>query len=98
MDTRGHQAEHIHSAAWASGVYYVQLPNIGNLPEQGQAGWLEFGRPQPAYRCKVEPEVKSFPPEEGLMFLFPSYFYHGTVPIETEEQRISIAFDVIPQD
>ncbi len=32
------------------------------------------------------------------MFLFPSYFYHGTVPIETDEQRISIAFDVIPQD
>ncbi len=98
MDTRGHQAPHIHSAAWVSGVYYVQLPNIGNLPEQGQAGWIEFGRPQPGFRCKVEPEVKSFQPEEGLMFLFPSYFYHGTMPIETEEQRISIAFDVIPQD
>ena len=98
MDTRGHQAPHIHSAAWVSGVYYVQLPNIGNLPEQGQAGWIEFGRPQAEFRCKVEPEVKLFQPEEGLMFLFPSYFYHGTVAIETEEQRISIAFDVIPQD
>ncbi len=98
MDTGGHQAAHIHSAAWVSGVYYVQLPDIGNLPEQGQAGWIEFGRPQPGFRCKVEPEVKSFPPEEGLMFLFPSYFYHGTMPIETEDQRISIAFDVIPQD
>ena len=62
------------------------------------AGWIEFGRPQPEFRCKVEPEVKLFQPEEGLMFLFPSYFYHGTMPIETEEQRISIAFDVIPQD
>ena len=98
MDTGGHQAAHIHSAAWVSGVYYVQLPDIGNLPEQGQAGWIEFGRPQPGFRCKVEPEVKSFQPEEGLIFLFPSYFYHGTKPIETEEQRISIAFDVIPQD
>ncbi len=45
-----------------------------------------------------EAEVKLFQPEEGLMFLFPSYFYHGTTPIETEEQRISMAFDVIPQD
>ena len=98
MDTGGHQAAHIHSAAWVSGVYYVQLPDIGNLPEQGQAGWIEFGRPQPGFRCKVEPEVKSFQPEEGLMFIFPSYFYHGTMPIETKEQRISIAFDVIPQD
>ena len=97
MDTGGHQAEHIHSAAWVSGVYYVQLPNIGNLADQGQAGWIEFGRPQPGFRCKVEPDVKSLQPEEGLMILFPSYFYHGTMPIETEEQRISIAFDVIPQ-
>jgi hypothetical protein len=34
-------------------------------------------------------------PEEGLMVLFPSYFYHGTVPLESDEVRISIAFDVI---
>jgi Putative 2OG-Fe(II) oxygenase len=31
------------------------------------------------------------------MFLFPAYFYHMTIPIETEEQRISIAFDVVSE-
>jgi len=30
--------------------------------------------------------------------LFPSYFYHGSVPFETDEMRISIAFDILPMD
>jgi len=98
MDKGGHQLPHIHSAAWLSGVYYVRLPNIGGLPEQGQAGWIQFGRPQPDLRCTAEPETRRLRPEEGLMYLFPSYFYHDTVPIETEERRISIAFDVLARN
>ncbi len=74
------------------------LEDLSEGVRHHSAGWLEFGRPQPEFRCKVEPEVKLFQPEEGLMFPFPSYFYHGTLPTETDEQRISIAFDVIPQD
>ncbi|MCW5581951.1 MAG: hypothetical protein KIS72_11480 [Luteimonas sp.] len=35
-------------------------------------------------------------PEEGTMLLFPSYFYHRTLPFEDESPRISIAFDVLP--
>jgi len=47
--------------------------------------------------------VKAFRPEDGLMMVFPSYFYHRTIPfeattpIEGAEQRISIAFDVLPE-
>ena len=48
--------------------------------------------------AKAEPEVRLYRPKEGLMLLFPSYLYHMTVPIETKEQRISIAFDVVPKD
>ncbi|HIC58540.1 MAG TPA: hypothetical protein EYO71_00460, partial [Rhodospirillales bacterium] len=29
--------------------------------------------------------------------LFPSYFYHQTIPFHTDEARISIAFDLIPE-
>ena len=42
--------------------------------------------------------MKAVRPEEGLLLLFPSYFYHGTVPFEAAEPRISIAFDVLPED
>ena len=66
--------------------------------EAAEAGWIEFGRPPSSFNCTIEPEVKTHRPEEGLMLLFPSYMYHRTIPFETEEERISIAFDVLPQN
>ena len=38
-----------------------------------------------------------FEPEPGLMLLFPSYFYHRTMPFESADMRISISFDVLPK-
>ncbi len=49
-------------------------------------------------RCAIAPEVRFYRPEEGLMFLFPSYFYHRTVPFESEQLRVSIAFDILRDD
>jgi hypothetical protein len=31
------------------------------------------------------------------MLTFPSYFWHRTIPFASEEDRISIAFDLIPE-
>jgi len=96
MDTKGHQLPHIHPAAWLSGVYYVKVPVPETPPKDAHAGWIEFGRPQRNMHTKAEPEVRLYQPKEGLMIVFPSYLYHMTIPIETKEQRISIAFDVVP--
>jgi Putative 2OG-Fe(II) oxygenase len=30
------------------------------------------------------------------LVLFPSYFWHGTVPFESSADRLTIAFDVVP--
>lgn len=30
------------------------------------------------------------------MVLFPAYLYHATVPFNSRQRRISIAFDVLP--
>ena len=95
MDMKGHQVPHIHPAAWLSGVYYVKIPPAAPNQTNEHAGWIEFGRPQDNMKVKSEPELKVFKPKEGLMFLFPAYLYHMTIPIETDEQRISIAFDVV---
>jgi hypothetical protein len=97
LEGPGHQVPHIHPSAWLSGVYYVQLPEITSQPGQGEAGWIEFGRPPEHFHTTVEPEVKLFQPEPGLMLLFPSYFYHRTVPFESADLRISISFDVLPK-
>ena len=98
LEAQGLIASHIHPPAWLSGVYYVEVPDAAGAPGQDRAGWIEFGRPPPEFPCTVEPEVQMFRPEEGLMLLFPSYFYHRAVPFETPERRISISFDVLPVD
>ena len=35
--------------------------------------------------------------DAGVPVLFPSYFYHRTIPFKSEGTRISIAIDVCPQ-
>ena len=97
LQAQGHQIPHNHPSAWLSGVYYVKLPGIISMPGQQRAGWIEFGQPPEHFHCTVEPEVRAFQPEEGMMLLFPSYFYHRTLSFETAGTRISIAFDVLPE-
>ena len=97
LESLGHQVTHIHPTAWLSGVYYVNLPPIVGAPGQQQDGWIEFGRPRSDIPCTVDPEVRAVRPEEGLMLLFPSYFFHRTVPFESAEERISIAFDALAE-
>jgi tetratricopeptide (TPR) repeat protein len=98
MDSQGHQLAHIHPSAWLSGVYYAQIPAVIGADDPDHGGWIEFGRAPDDFHATVEPEVRLLRPEEGLMVLFPSYFYHRTVPFESEDVRISIAFDVLAID
>jgi hypothetical protein len=34
-------------------------------------------------------------PEPGMLVLFPSYMWHGTVPFSAREKRLSCAFDIV---
>jgi uncharacterized protein (TIGR02466 family) len=96
MQAAGHQIPHIHPAAWLSGVYYPKLPDIAGAQNGDKAGWIEFGRPPAHFHNSTAPETLSVQPEPGLMVLFPSYFYHHTVPFAASGTRISIAFDLMP--
>ncbi|HUG79566.1 MAG TPA: sulfotransferase [Burkholderiales bacterium] len=95
LDAQGYQAPHIHPAGWLSGVYYVELP-AGVDESDGHAGSIEFGRPPERLDDGSEHRIRMIHPREGLMLLFPSYFYHRTVPFAGGGTRISIAFDVLP--
>jgi hypothetical protein len=35
-------------------------------------------------------------PEEGKLVLFPSYVWHGTQAFDRGDQRLTVAFDVVP--
>ncbi len=93
----GNLVPHIHLDGYLSGVYYVRIPP--EVTDGGDhAGWFELGRPPEEIRFEAAPAVRPIQPREGLMILFPAYFYHGTVPFESAETRISIAFDVVPDE
>ncbi|MFB3063360.1 MAG: TIGR02466 family protein [Gammaproteobacteria bacterium] len=92
LNRDGYQLPHIHPAAWLSGVYYVQVPE--QTGDRKNAGWIEFGS-APEHLRKNKPMPKKYlEPVPGRMYLFPSYFYHRTVPFVGDQPRISIAFDV----
>ena len=92
LRTQGYQQGHIHPTAWISGVYYMQLPPVDeSAPE---AGGIEFGR-SPSYYPDGgdQGDTRLIRPTEGTLVLFPSYFYHRTIPFDGSDQRITLAFD-----
>jgi tetratricopeptide (TPR) repeat protein len=88
----GFHENHIHPEGWISACYYVALPEAVNRDRQG---WLKFGETglRLGERERITRMVR---PESGLLVLFPSYFYHGTVPFEDAGHRTTIAFDIVP--
>ena len=73
-----------------------ELDVVGK-PEHGQDGFFELGRPPEEFAIAEPTGIMPVKPEPGLMILFPSYFYHRTIPFVSDQRRISIAFDVMPR-
>jgi tetratricopeptide (TPR) repeat protein len=96
MERQGHQLPHTHPSGWVSGCYYPKLPTVVRAEDDGHAGWIEFGRPPASLKLRREPPVQLLQPEEGTIVLFPSYLYHRTIPFDSDQTRVSIAFDVLP--
>ncbi|MDV7339729.1 tetratricopeptide repeat protein [Terasakiella sp. A23] len=93
----GRQIAHIHGEAWMSGCYYVRLPDVMKGEENpDHAGYIEFGQINDEFPMLETDRLKFLQPKEGLVALFPSYLYHSTVPTESQQPRIAIAFDVVP--
>ncbi len=91
-----HHHMHIHEKAWLSGVYYVVRPPVSRL-EGSQRGWLRVGPPDGVPESAGW-DGRSIEPEPGTLVLMPGYFYHGTLPMGVVEERICIAFDVVPEE
>ena len=88
----GRHVNHVHPNGWASSVYYVDVPPQV-AESSNKEGWLKFGEPPfPTPRVGPHDFVR---PNAGELTLFPSYLWHGTVPI-TAGERLTIAFDVRP--
>lgn len=90
----GFHVDHIHPQGWISSACYIDVPQaLGD--DTDRAGWLRFGAPPIPTRPLLEAE-HFVRPQPGLLALFPSYMWHGTVPFGGDDVRTTIAFDVVP--
>ena len=92
-----YHAPHIHVRAWLSGVFYVIRPQVSRDADR-RCGWLEVGPPEELYGVSTADgwAARTIEPEPGCVVLMPGYFFHGTHPMGVDEERICIAFDVVP--
>jgi tetratricopeptide (TPR) repeat protein len=90
----GYHTDHIHHEGWISGCYYVETPPCLE-DEAAKTGWIKFGE----FKMAAGPTLawdKAVRPHPGLVVFFPSYMWHGTIPITGSDPRLTVAFDIIP--
>lgn len=94
LRSQGYHTNHIHPEGWISSAFYVDLPR--EVREASDtSGFIQFGRPMSELGLDLPPR-RILKPEVGTLVLFPSYMWHGTVPFESTEPRITVAFDLLP--
>lgn len=92
--TGGHQHFHNHPFGWVSGCLYLQMPRSAPDGE----GAIEFGLAGGEFpRLSDQPAPTLLhQPTPGQLALFPSSLYHRTIPFRSSEDRLCIAFDLLP--
>ena len=91
MKSGGNLSAHMHELGWISGSIYINVPpkldtNSGNLVVSIEDEQND-----------LEENKKILDVVTGSLCLFPSSLHHYTIPFESMEDRIVLAFDVIPK-
>jgi tetratricopeptide (TPR) repeat protein len=94
LHTSGFHTNHVHPRGWISSACYIELPD-SMTDAQTQDGILTFGEPGMPTTPALSAEY-SVRPRVGMLVLFPSYFWHGTVPFSSNQARLTVAFDAVP--
>lgn len=95
----GYNKRHTHPGSFFSAVFYVKAPtNCGDIvflrPDSLVDYWLRtyFKENDVFY------SHSTYTPKENSLIIFPSWLMHGVEPNQTDENRISIAFNIGVQD
>jgi uncharacterized protein (TIGR02466 family) len=94
MDKGDFHTLHCHPGYTISGTYYFRVSD--------QQGSIRFNNPNPLmFHCnfpqgRLSPQTTDIVPDDGDVIVFPSWLVHGTQKNLSEEQRISIAFNLDP--
>lgn len=90
----GYHANHVHPQGWISSALYFDLPRAVTNAEFRE-GWFKLGQSNLALG-ESDVAERFIRPERGMLVLFPSFYWHGTVPFSGNDSRLTVAFDVVP--
>jgi uncharacterized protein (TIGR02466 family) len=83
---------HVHPGSWMSGVYYIQLPKGSDqivFEDPRPSRIMDFQR-----SCLIDDAYFTHNPKVGELLLFPSWLPHLVFPNNSDEERISISFNI----
>ena len=94
MKSGGELLPHIHEVGWLSGSIYINVPPKSKADSGSLVVALgkDSDTTDPSRNSKRIIDVVT-----GTMALFPASLMHHTIPFESDEERIVLAFDVIPK-
>ena len=92
LKDQGIQKSHNHNSGWLSGVLYLDIPNnIKN--NEGSIDFSLHGYDYPIIKKNIP--HKTIRPSNNTLLLFPSSIFHKTIPFSSDNERISLAFDLV---
>jgi len=94
MKSGGELQPHIHTQGWLSGSLYINVPHKSKADSGNLV--VSLGEEKDASDTRINVK-KIINVVTGSLVLFPASLTHHTIPFESEEDRIVLAFDVIPK-
>ena len=91
MKSGGSLSAHMHELGWVSGSVYINVPPKLKADSGNLVVCMDDNE------NNLEENKKSIDVVTGSLCLFPSSLLHYTIPFESNEERIVLAFDVIPK-
>ena len=95
ISSGGKLSPHIHKEGWLSGSLYFKMPSK-KTKNEGNIVFSLDGANYPTDGKKFD--KKSVDVNKGDLVLFPSSLFHHTIPFKSNEERVTFAFDIIPQN
>jgi hypothetical protein len=93
MKSGGQLQPHMHEKGWLSGSIYINVPS----KSKADSGNLVVCIEEKELENENGNQEKSIDVVTGNLCLFPASLLHYTIPFESDEERIVLAFDVAPE-
>ncbi|HAD49456.1 MAG TPA: hypothetical protein DCF92_11820 [Idiomarina sp.] len=91
----GFHTNHVHPEGWLSMCTYLSVPEQVSADDPDKKGWIKFGETSLGLEGKEQID-KAVCPQPGMCVIFPSYCWHGTIPFDADDERITIPCDIMP--